>query len=285
MDIISMIMSQNRGDGEPIAYTEPGKKYTWDGDISNTEVNDSMGMPVYKISSDIIDPYKVSKVTLYISGQGEFVQDNKQFEIVDRTAEVGMYIITLGFSTGAGNILISVGGDNAIAPVGIYLSYVEDNGVVAYISGIELAETIHPIDPKYIPDSVKTKIIDLDSFGITEQVLGLLMNGGGSTDIDIDHNAFWKSIPADGAYKVKFVDASRLAVCIAPTYTQHIPESETPGEIVPKALQLDIRLGEQSGLVLNFTVKITAPDVRWAENEGFTFHKTSITVTPVGGTT
>lgn len=176
MDIISMIMSQNRGNGKPIAYTEPGKKYTWNGDISNTEVNDSMGMPVYKISSDIIDPYKVSKVTLYISGQGEFVQDNKQFEIVDRTAEVGMYIITLGFSTGAGNILISVGGDNAIAPVGIYLSYVEDNGVVAYISGIELAETIHPIDPKYIPamDSITLNGADGKQYKVTVDANGKL---------------------------------------------------------------------------------------------------------------
>ena len=60
------------------------------------------------------------------------------------------------------------------------------------------SETIHPIDPKFLP----TVEIDLDALGITETILALSQTGG-IADITVPHEKLWGRITDDSPVRMR----------------------------------------------------------------------------------
>lgn len=64
-----------------------------------------------------------------------------------------------------------------------------NNGTHVTVSSVE---TIHPIDPKYLPE-VAPKVIDLDKYGISDIILSLFAQGGGQYESDVK-TALWHEL-------------------------------------------------------------------------------------------
>ena len=155
---------------------------------------------------------------------------------------------------------------------------------------------VHPIEHKYIPDSVKTKIIDLDKnidpsdyTSITMEILSLLENGGGTVKLNIADDAvnnFWRNIPYQGNCKLKFGDMLGLTTYVTPTisYISYIV-----GKIGISRMFFEVRLGKQTlgeeTAVFNFDVELV-PGVGYdgIDMNDFDYAmvgRTTLTVTPV----
>lgn len=132
-----------------IGYTEPGKVYAFDGDASGKVV----GGNLVKISDDAPDLKKTTKIVFYNGTETEVSPDIYTF------IDEGMQGFTDPHNPDVIFIASIPVGDDEF-PAGLYV-YCDDE---LYVSRIEFAETIHPIDPKYLPD-VATKA---DIFGAME---------------------------------------------------------------------------------------------------------------------
>lgn len=82
-------------------------------------------------------------------------------------------------------------------------------------------ETVHPIDPKYLPSAV----VDLDELGLTNPILLKFNEGGGSLDINPDNNygidteKVCKAFPLDKGYNVKLTIPGMGIMAVNPVYT------------------------------------------------------------------
>lgn len=167
MDIISMILSQNRG-GEKIAYTEPGKVYTYDGNAEGKQTISIDGITFTVIAKDAPSLKRAVKVVFTDSnGIYEFTEfdvatDNRQVEGI-QLAECIQF--TLGDFTMPGLYRSSDG---------LLLAFSYSG--VGYCSCVEFASTIHPIDPKYIPtmDSITLNGADGKQYKVTVDANGKL---------------------------------------------------------------------------------------------------------------
>lgn len=75
------------------------------------------------------------------------------------------------------NEAVAGSGAPSMPGIGLYLFEVSSGGSIIRTESISKT-TIHPIDPKYLPEGV---VIDLDQYGIN--LTNLVMSGGGSTTI------------------------------------------------------------------------------------------------------
>lgn len=139
-----------------VGYTEPGKVITWDGDTTGLEAKYiASGRLGYKVSNDAVDLTKLTKIT---DIDGELTPDRysfDQYDNIQQILDVGGYPIICAY-------MDVPNPDGSI-----------DKGVFFYrgIRSIETAETIHPIDPKFLPNVFAPNVIDMTALGVTKNML------------------------------------------------------------------------------------------------------------------
>jgi hypothetical protein len=190
MDIISMILSRNQS-GEPLASTEPGAVYTFDGNAEGKEFNEN-GSQV-KIADVSPDLNKLVKVVGLMGGQ--------QLEIPKADFEVRT------FSDG---VQAAIYQETAMVSVndGALWVFCNPDAEGYFVSRIEFAETIRPIDPKYIPGAV------LPVVELTTELSAANVDG---TVLTADETAKVAEVLSENDYAiVKFIafGLPLLAVCM-----------------------------------------------------------------------
>ena len=111
-------------------------------------------------------------------------------------------VFDIGSISGFGNLAIIGFGDDTGEPF-IYLPGTMDGNVEGQVvttnapgtvtfTVVSKTETVHPIDPKYLP----IKVIDLDQYGIGEAIIGLFAQDGGQVELQ-DTDAFWGALGDD----------------------------------------------------------------------------------------
>ena len=167
MDILSMILARSQGGGSSSSggYTEE-KKYTFDGNAEGKETI-NIGYNLVKVSNECIDLSKVTEVYYAVPYGNENLFG---IHIIYNESEPFALCWQERFDTDVASGV--VGGSNPALPDGTPVVMVvpedmEEDGTIlakgtyvfcditdfgykAYISSI-VTETIHPIDPKYIP--------------------------------------------------------------------------------------------------------------------------------------
>ena len=135
MDLITLAMAKKYSNSKG-GYTEPGKVYTFDGNAEETE--NYNGIIYAKIASTAPNLHNVTKA-VYTAPDGstvEILAENMNVEDI----------------YGGQRIIVSLMGQNIsfiiLDDVGLW-GYAQPG--YGYCSLIEFAETIHPIDPKYLP--------------------------------------------------------------------------------------------------------------------------------------
>ena len=204
MDILSMILARNQGGDEPLASSET-KTITWDGNSDNHEILDLEDIVFVKIYDEPIDNNKVTEVEVSFTGAevGVVTHNIFQKESMEWSEE------------GIGKILtISLGDYVDYSVPGILMIITEDvegwctKGVYALLIGAFwvskiITETIHPIDPKYIPamDSITLNGADGKQYEVTVDA-----NGALSVKVKGDSDS-----PSGEAFIVEFSDKSSYA--------------------------------------------------------------------------
>lgn len=91
----------------------------------------------------------------------------------------------------------------------------------------EKTETIHPIDPKYLPEEVKPNVIDLTQYNAVDEggvscsfndvVLDLFAKGGGNSKLQHD-GSFWQDVSRGGNMRIMIdaADVNGLVIEIKP---------------------------------------------------------------------
>jgi|GEM_PF-6802780 len=198
MGMITLAMAKAYSDSKG-GYTKPGAVITFDGDTTGKIFANNM----VKISDEKYDIRRITKLievdVLSIDGNTtgsemyerdvdgyRFVQDGDSMMLFDDdTGRMLVGYLAPGNTT-FGNI-----------PSGLYVFCGETKPalepgqvrIVSFVSQIEFAETIVPIDPKYLPGVT----IDLADYGVN--LFQMLMSGGGTLDL-IDADKLWAKVTA-----------------------------------------------------------------------------------------
>lgn len=204
-DPIGFVFPKNRIPVGGAGYTEPGKVITWDGDTTGLAAlpyGEAIG---YKVSDDVVDLSNVTKVV--------FEDGAEVPPIALRVENDGIVQILGNWDDPTRYPYV------AVVPQDIEVEgYAVSKGTyfVEYIRSIEFAETVHTIDPKFLPGP---KVIDLTKYtheitsGMSESfneiILTLFANGGGSQD-SIDDDNFWDDVSTDRPL-LFVIDAEALA--------------------------------------------------------------------------
>ena len=133
------------------------------------------------------------------------------------------------------------------------LAVLSDSDIGAYVSRIE-TETITPIDPKYLPGVCLPVVVDFDELGITNCVLGLFDENGGTEDLfennpyGVDVDRVCQAFPTGAGFSAKLTVPNTGVMHVNPVYTANGPDF--------KLAHFDSYLMNDSGL-LKFYVRIT----------------------------
>lgn len=194
MDLIDQILGGNRGkkytNSQRLAYIEPAKTLTFDGNSEDKETWDVM----VKISEQFIDLSNAVSITMVVGGT--------EIQSTDIIAYADDGTVSL-FSTKTEQMLAaSIHPDSDIGlDMGHSGTFVvcED---MAYVSRIEFAETIHPIDPKYLPGVCLPVVVDLAKYeALNTGILYTLATNGGVVQ-DIEVGTFWEEVNTDSPLKI-----------------------------------------------------------------------------------
>lgn len=143
MDAITLAMAKAYSDSKGGYARKDTKTLTWDGDTTNSE--NIFDTAVVKISDEIVDLSTASAVTLrMMDGGGETLAKN-DFTVF---YEEGLQLLTYPLDDKVLLVNVPVESENVFAP-GLYATVFED--VYRFESVTLVTETIHPIDPKYLP--------------------------------------------------------------------------------------------------------------------------------------
>lgn len=139
MDIIDILLGRGQS-GEKLAYTET-KAFTYDGNYEGKEFT-NIDTSSYAVRvGDAIDPKTITKISGIMGGQ---MQEMSASDLTIIDASYGYRIVANGMT-----LMVIVTSDTFVVPVGTYVAHAD----IGYVTRVEY-ETIHPIDPKYIPGAV-----------------------------------------------------------------------------------------------------------------------------------
>lgn len=165
MDMITLAMAKAYTD-QKAGYTEPGKVYTFDG---NAEETKKYGNITYaKIADTAPNLHNVTKA-VYTAPNGSTIEYSSEKLTVDDVESQGKII--------GQRIKASLGGQTAAVIIldntGLWVYAQPGYG---YCSLIEFAETVHPIDQKFIPpvDSLTINGTDGKQYKLTVDENGAL---------------------------------------------------------------------------------------------------------------
>lgn len=167
----SMVIGELSESGQ-VGYVESGKVFTYDG--KGEELFEYKGLHYAKVANEFFDLNNLIKATITFDdgSQAEITKDSITVESYESTSGV-LQEATAKFGDMSAIGVVADG----LAEPGAILVFHESGG---YISRIEFAETIHPINPKFIPGAVLpvvelsieqlTKMLTPDDFGGFEGV-------------------------------------------------------------------------------------------------------------------
>lgn len=147
MDMITLAMAKAYSDSKG-GYSEPSKAYTYDGILEGKEyVEAQPGKILVKISDEICYYDTIESVSLTgEKGSGTLGKEKLVFEELDEAGNIAILCNGLELGTIVNETFADV-----FSP-GIWVLYeVNELTGITYVSKIQLTETIHPIDPKYLP--------------------------------------------------------------------------------------------------------------------------------------
>ena len=224
-----------------VGWGEPGKVLTWDGDTSKqVMLND---VSVVKVHDKCMDLANVKSLTvaseLIPSANGAVITSESFFATQD--PELGGQILVspddlLGSNNAGFPLLLSVPAEatgdlgELGASEGVYIVVIEALGRIAEI---HFAETIHPIDPKYLPSGGGAVVVDLTKYkatnGYTFNDLGLsalqtsLSNGGTLATMEVTD--------VDGALRKAFTTDRQVMAAISLDSDGHVVMTKVPMSI------------------------------------------------------
>ena len=168
MDMITLAMAKAYTDSQRLGYTEPGKVLTYDGNKTGKPV---ILDALVKISDTPIDVSAIESITF-----GGNVLTKDDFTLMNQDA---LSVVLVNEET----LLISAAedadmGDGSIVTKGVWVMHTD----FGYGSEVVFAETIHPINAKYV-----AKIIDLNKYNVIvdgetkpmgEAIVECILSGG-----------------------------------------------------------------------------------------------------------
>ena len=206
MDIISLAKINALMKKGGIGYTEQNKTtLSWDGDTSKDAV--LMDVTLHKIHDECLDLNGVMAVTLKSHealGGTEKTMSVEEFSYYVVTEEMGLQLVGLVIYDDGSEInftIVSIPSgmsEEQLSELGENLGegiYVGCSEPLIYISKVEYnLETVHTINPKYLPEELTPKIIKFHEYFFAQYILALFANGGGSWAINnLDENYIQKA--------------------------------------------------------------------------------------------
>ena len=190
-----------------VGWSEPGKVLTWDGDTSEQVM--LAEIPAVKVHDKCMDLSNVASLTLVPTDpdmSGDYVLTADSFTAL-LDPDIGIYVLVLNDNIAGGDgetpSIIGVPAKPTGEAAGMGMSegvYITLLATPMRISKITFAETITPIDKKYLP----VNVVDLDKYGITEVLLALFQNGGGTFSGN-DVGDFWEAVNTENQLKISFM--------------------------------------------------------------------------------
>lgn len=169
MDIISMMMSKSK----PLAYTEKGKVLTFY--LKDLTEDSVIFQGLVKVTDDVVDLTKAKRAEITIEADGEA---GEVLEFTDFTIE------TVNESSLHITCLNAEGDAIAMCIHETFEGYQKGTYIVpVYAARIEFADTIHPIDPKYIPGAV-LPVVELSTPLLYENGFLATLNESESSSIE-----------------------------------------------------------------------------------------------------
>lgn len=223
MDILDQIlaadMAKQYSDSKG-GYTKPGKVYTYDGG-EDGEFVDFYGLKYVLLSKDVPDLHSIVKATS-ITGTTQQVEFAKgDFTFKENYGAEGINAVLVTVSGVTAPVVLAVEG------IGFY-GFATPG--VDYLSYVEFAETIVPIDPKFLPGPVVLDLTKYDANGqsLNYLVLSLFTGGGGKTSVDNTDGtqAFWKDVNTDGRIQL-MIDATSVKIVSDVKSTTLEPDGKT----------------------------------------------------------
>ena len=162
----ALVMSDLKRNGQ-IGDIEPGKVLTFNGDATGKYIYDYGSIDLVRISEAVIDLNAVTKVVLTVGGNNQELTDISTAELDENTD-----VIVAKMGEHAPTLVIVFKQDIGNEKKGVYFAYDPDGnllGAPAWVSRIETPETIHPIDPKFLP-GVCLPVVELSTAVDNEQV-------------------------------------------------------------------------------------------------------------------
>lgn len=141
---------------------------TFDGNIEGKEYLEALS--VVKISDEAIELDSIVSIATVFAGLTEPVVYTKEKLTISSENGVGVAVAQGGYLSGAPLVVVVAEGfteadENGVEHTvakGTYACYANDEGLIHYTTRIE-CETIHPIDPKFIP-GVCMPVVEIDEF-------------------------------------------------------------------------------------------------------------------------
>lgn len=214
-DPITYAMAKSYSDSKG-GYVEPGKK------ILSARFTDSSYQSAEAISLVVGKEYSL---TLYDDNSSEKLEVGRGIaQTVDAVTYVGNISLFIGDDapdTGEPFIIVSMQTGTMI------LNTVSVNGKFI----VEQTETLHPIDPKFLPGVCLPVVMDCDAMGITE-VLGELLAAGGGTALakNVESETFWHT-SLDSPNVIIRATVGSYPTFFYPSFVE-LEDGDTPGAIV-----------------------------------------------------
>lgn len=144
MDIVTLAMAKAYSDSKG-GYTKPGKVYTFDGNLDGKESYEvQQNFYMVKVSDEVCDLNSIEEIVLLSSMNG-----SKTFKKKDITVGIDAGVLAT-IVNGVACVFSANEGNEAGYPKGTFILYISYDEHYEYVSKIQFAETIVPIDPKFL---------------------------------------------------------------------------------------------------------------------------------------
>ena len=205
MDLITLAMAKKYTDSQRIGYTERKELASFQL-TPNADIGMNMGVSMGAIGLEVGKTYTVttdsrSYTAVCKEMSGTLLLGNANF-IMDTLDNTGETFCVVEMDDGAGLMTVAMDANN---------------GTHMKVS----AETIVPIDPKYLPNTV----VDFDKLGLTAPILELFNTGGGTASMKhdnaygVDIDAAVQAFPVGEVFVAKMTIPNMGSMVVTPIYS------------------------------------------------------------------
>lgn len=140
MDMITLAMAKAYTNSQRLASVEPAKVFTYDGG-EDAEFEEVGGTRLVKLADGVFDLNKVKNIKCVMANTGTVLEYSRDELTLVGPTDGLIYLEATYYSRTMPAVFTTVDG-------GLYGF---SNMQMGYLSYIEFAETVHPIDPKFLP--------------------------------------------------------------------------------------------------------------------------------------